>query len=171
MLKKITAILMAVLMVGTLAACGTKEASSTPENQTTSSTSENSSTTENKKETSDTVTYKGDFKAKIIDCVLSKDDEGNDAVTVKYEFTNNSSEAKSFNEVFSDVVYQNGIEQSSDNFYPGEGDWDSYYKSIKDGATTTVYKQYPISNTTNPVEVTINTFDTNDKASKEFTLK
>lgn len=35
MLKKITAILMVILMVGSLAACSTKEASGTPENQTT----------------------------------------------------------------------------------------------------------------------------------------
>lgn len=171
MFKKITATLMAVFMVGSLTACNTKESSGTSEDMPSQLVSKTSTTTENKKNMSDEISYKDDFKAKIIDCVLSTDDEGKDAITVKYEFTNNSSEAKSFNEVFYAVVYQDGVEQSSDNFYPGEGDWDSFYKSIKDGATISVYKQYPISNTTSPVEVTINTFDTNDKASKEFNIK
>lgn len=131
---------------------------------------ESTEPTEKTKKSDDVLTYK-DFTAKIVNCELSKDDNGDDAVTLTMEFTNNSSEAASFNNYFYETVYQDGVEQSADNFYPGEGEWDTYDKQIKDGATITIYTQKPITDPTKPVEVQISSFMSNKTISKTFDLK
>ena len=107
----------------------------------------------------------------ILDCVLSKDANGKDVAVASYQFTNNTADAVYFNGVFYDQLFQDGVEQHEDESFLGEGyDWSTYYKEIKDGASITVYSQFPLSNTTSPVEVEVHGFEEDQIAKKSFTL-
>lgn len=164
--KIITAITIATILAS-LTACGGKTPETAGTTTVPTSVTEQTEKTEKKADT----LKAGKCEAKLISCELSKDADGNDAVTVAMQFTNNSSQPLYFNQMFYETVFQNGVEQSSDDYYPGEGDWDSYWKEIKDGATITVYSQHPIANTTDPVEVVLNNFEDSKTLTEKYILK
>lgn len=106
----------------------------------------------------------GDYDCVVKGAQLTKDYEGKDAVIITYEFTNNSSEAASFDTALMDYVYQNGIELES--AYLSDDDIDVFDDTkIKPGVTKETKKAYILNDTTNSLEVEITEFFsfTNDK--------
>lgn len=82
---------------------------------------------------------------------ITTDYEGNPALLVTYEYTNNSSEASSFDTSIFETAVQNG-EDLELAFIDGI---DYEDKEINPGETTEVKKAYELNDTENPVEITV----------------
>lgn len=158
-MKKITALILALVIVFALAAC--------------SSTSNTNSSGSKQKEAADSATPAdeksgdseesaaelkgegdlGDFHVKYIESTVAKDYDGNDALIVHYQFTNNSEEttnaaASIYVEVFQDGVQLDTAIMSED--YGGDNEW----KDIRPGTTIDVYCAYELTSTS-AVEIEI----------------
>ena len=88
----------------------------------------------------------GDFHVKYIESTVTKDYDGNDALIVHYEFTNNSEEtthaaAAIYVEAFQDGV-QLDIPFMMDD-YGGDNEW----KDIRPGTTIDVYSAFELTST------------------------
>ena len=96
----------------------------------------------------------GDYTCVIKDAYQTTDYEGNDAVVVTFDFTNNSTEAISFDVALYATVYQDGVEL--DYAYIGDDEIDnSSYTDIKPGTTLEVCEAYELRNTTSDIEVEV----------------
>lgn len=154
MMKKLIMTAMAALLVFSLTACtvseeGSSSGASQGGSQDPSSKAESAGTS--KQEEKGTL---GNYTVEIQSAQLAKDYEGNDALIVRYSFTNNGVEPQSFLVAVDDRVYQDGVELSS-AIITGNDDYDAEasMKSVQKGATLEVQKAYKLSNTTSPVSV------------------
>lgn len=96
----------------------------------------------------------GDFVCTIKSTEICKDSLGEDAIRVVYSFTNNSSEAISFDTALSESLYQDGIALQEPLF--SDNDDDTYYDvSIKPGVTKDVSKIYNLRDKETTIEVEI----------------
>lgn len=93
----------------------------------------------------------GNFVCNVKLSEITTDYEGNPALLVTYEFTNNSSEASSFDTSIFETAVQNG-EDLELAFIDGI---DYEDKEINPGETTEVKKAYELNDTENPVEITV----------------
>lgn len=99
----------------------------------------------------------GDYTCVIKDAYQTTDYEGNDAVVVTFDFTNNSTETISFDVALYAAVYQDGVEL--DYAYIGDDEIDnSSYTDIKPGTTLEVCEAYELRNTTSDIEVEVEEF-------------
>ena len=94
----------------------------------------------------------GDYECVVKEAKLCKDYAGKDAVLITYEFTNNGSEAISFDFALDDNVYQDGV--GLERAYLDE-DTDDFDVSIKPGVTKDVRKAYLLRDTTTDLEIEI----------------
>lgn len=98
----------------------------------------------------------GDYGCVVTSAELCKDWTGNDAVLITYEFTNNSSEAISFDIALDARAYQNGIGLETAIL---EGDETSLVDvDIKPGITKEVKKAYVLNDTSSDVEIEVSEF-------------
>ena len=100
----------------------------------------------------------GDYVCTIKSATVCEDYGNEKAVKIVYLFTNNSSDAKSFDIALDDNVYQDGIELKSTTlsiFKDGEDDDFGIDVDIKPGITKEVTKVYKLRNTTSKLEVEI----------------
>lgn len=105
----------------------------------------------------------GNFSVSITGYKLIKDYDGNPAVVITYDWTNNSEETSNFMSSLSTQTFQNGIECES-AFIVGDSDYDSEasMKDIKPGITLTVQEAFELQDTENPIEVEVSEFMTFD---------
>ena len=94
----------------------------------------------------------GNYGCVVKEAKLCKDYAGKDAVLITYKFTNNGSEAISFDIALDDNVYQDGV--GLERAYLDE-DTDDFDVSIKPGVTKEVRKAYLLRDTTTDLEVEI----------------
>ena len=94
----------------------------------------------------------GNYGCVVKEAKLCKDYAGKDAVLITYEFTNNGSEAISFDFALDDNVYQDGV--GLERAYLEE-DTDDFDVSIKPGVTKDVRKAYLLRDTTTDLEIEI----------------
>ncbi len=94
----------------------------------------------------------GDYGCVVKEATLCKDWENKDAVLITYEFTNNSSDAASFDVSLSDSVYQDGVGLETAIL---DEDTDLVDVEIKPGVTKDVKKAYVLRDTSTPLEVEI----------------
>lgn len=94
----------------------------------------------------------GNYGCVVKEAKLCKDYAGKDAVLITYEFTNNGSEATSFDVALVDNVFQDGV--GLERAYLDE-DTDDFDVSIKPGVTKDVRKAYLLRDTTTDLEVEI----------------
>ncbi len=98
----------------------------------------------------------GDYVCTVKSAEMTKDYEGSDAVLITYEFTNNSSEAVSFDYALDDEVFQDGIQLEDVYFLENDEEFDSFDTvDIKPGVTYEVTKAYKLRNTESSLEVEI----------------
>lgn len=95
----------------------------------------------------------GDYQCVVKSAKLTEDYDGSPAVLVTYEFTNNSTEAKSFDLALSDHVFQDGIELEKSYF--SDEETEGFDTQIKPGITHDVNCVYVLRDTTTPLEVEI----------------
>lgn len=95
----------------------------------------------------------GDYVCTISSAETCKNWEGKDSVKITYSFTNNSSDAQSFDLALTDEVYQDGIGLES-SFISSDDDWGVDVK-IKPGTTKEVSKVYILRDHSTQLEVEI----------------
>lgn len=95
----------------------------------------------------------GDFGCKVKSAELTTDYSGRDAVIITYEFTNNSSDAISFDLALSASAFQDGIGLETAILDSDKADWLDV--EIKPGVTKDVNKAYVLNDTTTNVEIEI----------------
>lgn len=115
----------------------------------------------------------GDFTFSINNYSLANDYEGNPAIIVDFDFTNNSEEAANFITVAIPKLFQDGVQLENAIIM----DNDTYnsnneMKDIKPGVTLNVQQSWVLSNTTSPVEVELEEFISldNKKLTKTFNI-
>lgn len=92
----------------------------------------------------------GDYDVKVNRFVLGKDYEGKDAITIYFDFTNNSTETKNFMFAISDKAFQNGVQLETAII------WDVKSNSLTDirpGVTIDAASSFLLTDTTSPVEL------------------
>ena len=132
---KLFCLILAVLMVLSLTACGKGKTSADS----------------NLLKIGDcTILYKGAY--------ITKDDDGNDAIVLTLDYTNNSKSDASYLFGINDSAVQNGIQLEMATIFT---DYDAYETLLDDqltqvapGATLEVCTAFVLDNTTDPVEVT-----------------
>ncbi len=146
-MKKIVSLLLALVMALSLIACGGNN-TDTPD-----PVDKNPVANEDPKDESNGSL--GDYAVKFTGYSLAKDYEGNDAIIVSYDFTNNSAEATSSMTALIIRAYQDGIELSSAILMdaPDGYDAESEMKNIKTGATLNCQTAFVLSSVTSPVEI------------------
>lgn len=102
----------------------------------------------------------GNFVCNVKESVITTDYEGNPALVVTYEFTNNSDEASSFDLSISDTAFQNGV--SLEMAFMDDLEYED--KQIKPGVTIDVQKAYVLNDTENSVEIELSELFNMDSA-------
>ncbi len=99
----------------------------------------------------------GDYKVEILSCRLAKTYDNKPAIIVKYAFTNNDDEAKSFMFALKDNVFQNGIGLNKAYMMNDSANYssDNQTKEIKTGATIEVEVAYELNDETTDIEVEV----------------
>ena len=97
----------------------------------------------------------GNYAVQFTGFTLTKDYQGQDAVIISFDFTNNDENATSAMVALQIEAYQDGIELESAILTdaPEGYDSESEMKNIKQGATLNCQKAFLLSNTSSPVEV------------------
>lgn len=102
----------------------------------------------------------GNFVCNVKESVITTDYEGNPALVVTYEFTNNSDEASSFDLSISDTAFQNGV--ILEMAFMDDLEYED--KQIKPGVTIDVQKAYVLNDTENSVEIELSELFNMDSA-------
>lgn len=97
----------------------------------------------------------GDYKCVVKGAEKCKDYEGKSAVLITYEFTNNSSDAISFDIALDAKAYQDGVGLETAIL---EDDTDIIDVDIKPGVTKEVKKAYLIRDDTTEIEIEVSEF-------------
>ena len=117
----------------------------------------------------------GDYEVEIKEVRLAKDYEGNDAVIVKYSFTNNSDEAASFEWTFDHQVFQNGVSLERAYVFDDSANYDeaNASKEIKKGVSLELEIAYILNDTETDVDVEVSELVSFDDTvvSRTFSIK
>ncbi len=98
----------------------------------------------------------GDYEVEILSAKIAKDYEGNSAIVINYQFTNNSDDAANFMFALSDKAFQNGIELESAIIMDSKTyDSDEKMKDIKPGKTIKVQSAFVLNDKKNTVEIEV----------------
>lgn len=109
--------------------------------------------TDNSEDTAVDGSTLGDYECVVSGAKIADDLSGRKIVVVTYEFTNNSSAAKSFDAVLTTSAYQDGI--GLETSWLDEEDTDLWDVEIKPGVTKEVKKAYVLRDTTTDVEIEV----------------
>lgn len=167
MRKKIFALILAIAMVVTMAACGSGNSKNDENNSSTetqkASKSENEAAKENEPQAESggdsTMVGAGDVgdnHIEIKEAALATDYEGNPAIVVTYAWTNNSDDTTSALAAVHAKAFQDGVElenaiiMNQDVF-----DSNSYMKDVRPGTTIDVQNAFTLTSETSIVEVEI----------------
>lgn len=146
-MKKTLALLFAVLMVFAMCACGSTDSGNSEQAESTPTP-----TADVPKSEGDL----GDYYVKILDYALVSDYEGNPAIIVNYEFTNNSEDDTMPMVAVTMKAFQDGVELS-DAFIADSSIYDAepLMKEIKPGATIACQEAYELTSETSDVEINV----------------
>jgi len=135
---KLLCLLLAVLMLFSLTACG-------------------------KEKTADSNLIKlGDYELLYKGACIMEDSDGNDAIVLTLDFTNNGKENASYLWSVNETLMQNGVELEAATVF---ADYDTFetviegqFTDVAPGATVEVRTAYLLQDTTSPVEATFEQF-------------
>ena len=135
---KLLCLLLAVLMLFSLTACG-------------------------KEKTADSNLIKlGDYELLYKGACIMEDSDGNDAIVLTLDFTNNGRENASYLWSVDETLMQNGVELEAATVF---ADYDTFetviegqFTDVAPGATVEVRTAYLLQDTTSPVEATFEQF-------------
>ncbi|MBR3149305.1 MAG: DUF5067 domain-containing protein [Eubacterium sp.] len=112
----------------------------------------------------------GNYVCVVKKAEICKNWEGKDAVKITYAFTNNNTEAESFDIALTDNVYQDGVGLESTFISSDDDDWGIDVK-IKPGVTKEVAKVYVLRDKTTDLEVEIGELFSFDDTKVKTTVK
>ena len=135
-MKKILAVLMAVMLIGSVFAGCTSEGDG--DNTTGTATAAKSQK----------------YDVQVLGSEIGSDYEGKPVLIVEYAFTNNSDKATSFTVGLTDKAYQNGVENSDIVIADGI-DSQQQLNDVKPGRTYQLKVGYLLQDTETPVEIEI----------------
>lgn len=149
--NKLFALGVAALLALSAAGCGSSS-SGTATKETAAEQS--ADTAAEQSAAADTASGKlGNYEVSILDAEVVKDYEGNPALVVSYEFTNNSDKEMSFMVAISAEAYQNGVELENAIILDGSAyDAQTQMKNVKKGGTLTVQTAYVLDDSS-PVTI------------------
>lgn len=149
-MKKVFALMLALVVATGMVACSGGEGEVTPEERIAA----NATT--------------GKVSIDVVSAQVTKDKDGNDAVVVTYNFTNNTDKKRDF-KTSVDVSANQGAEKLKAAIVPiGDIYKDSVgTKAIDVGESLEVYISYKLIDTTTPLSVTCNIKSGEDKATVE----
>ena len=136
-MKRLFALLMAALMLLSLAACG-----GTPDKTDAKDGGDAVDMTHQENEGD-----LGDYHIKFTGFELAKDYEDNDALLVRYEFTNNSEDTTSAGVALYVKAFQNGVELEH-AFLTEDYGADNEMKEIRPGTTLEITEAFLVTDTT-----------------------
>jgi len=159
-MKRVIVLLLSVILVLSFAGCSSGDSSESGSEQAAAS---------------DSGTL-GDYDVSIKDYKLVKDYEGNDAIAITYDFTNNGEDAISFEGAVLCTVFQDGVELDIATVYLDEDEMtyldDDSWKEIQTGKTIEVTTTHLLNDTANDVTVEVEeiiSFD-DSKLTKTFEI-
>ena len=168
-MKKILALILAITAIATFFAFAVGSSSDSE------STDQGKEEAEGKEEAQKAESEIADCSVEILGCRLAQDYTEKPVVIVKYAFTNNSDDPKSFMLAFDDAVYQNGIGLNESWVLDDSANYsaDNQTKDIQKGATLEVEVAYELNDTTTDVVVELSAlslFASDKKITKTFTI-
>lgn len=177
-MKKLLFTLLSLVLVFSLSACSGDAAGTADPSGTESNLEQEGSTTEpeeaNKPEGPQNAAELGDYYVEITGASLSTDYEGNPAVIISYNWTNNSEETTTPMATVTCSVFQDGVGTDPAFMMDENYDGDSSMTEVRPGTTISVQEAFSISNTTSPIEVEISEWltleDNPPMAYQEFDL-
>lgn len=114
----------------------------------------------------------GDYVLQYEGYELTKDEDGNDAIVLTYQFTNNSEEAGSMYWTVWEYPYQDDEQLDAAVIFVDEDSQetvsDSMYEEVEPGESTEVRTAYLLKDTSTPVKVELKEFGGDN--STEFTI-
>lgn len=150
----IALVIVGILLVITVA--GILGASSEDTGSADTPTIENQVTADNKTESKNTSGEIGNYVCTIKSAEVCKDWTGEDAIKITYSFTNNASDAQSFDIALTDYAYQDGI--GLESTFLGNDEDNLLDVSIKPGVTKDVVKTYKLRDKSTKVDIEIKEF-------------
>lgn len=109
----------------------------------------------------DDVNNIGYYYVEVADSKVVQDYNGDNVLIVTYNYTNNSSNAISFDMAFITHAYQNGVEIEkcySEYSIEDDFDYDSIDNNLQPGVTSTVQEAFYVSDMSTDVEIEIGLF-------------
>ena len=156
-MKKILALILALCMIFTLVACGGDEDKSEDKKDS------------NKKEN---VAVIGDYTAEFLRAEFVKDYDGNDAIAIYINYTNNSSESQKFEWAFYYHVYQGDAELTYAPIFVSEDSYDMLDDTmdieVEPGKSQEVIMTYGLKDKTTNIRVTFS--DLFEEQTGEFNI-
>lgn len=157
-LRRFVYFVMVVLLIMMFTACSQQEATDENADSTDTDTSQNSDATEDVSEEtgpSDSGEL-GDYTVSILNHELTEDYEGNPAIRIYFDFTNNSEDTASFYISTAVKAFQNGIElEKGYSTVDDVEEDDNNLKDIKPGATLKCALVYILDDASSAVEVEV----------------
>lgn len=167
-MKKIFVTLMTMFALMMLTACGGASVGSADSNTAT----EPAAKIESAKPASEGSF--GDCYVKINDACIVEDGDGDSALQVDFDFTNNSSEATYFTLASYPQAFQDGVELELTWIEAESEEYDNSYKDIRDGATLKCCLFYKLRNETSDVELEVSDqidYNADKTLKKNFSIK
>jgi hypothetical protein len=97
----------------------------------------------------------GDYAVTIVSCESAEDIDGNPAIIVTYEWTNNSAEETSFMVSLSSEAIQNGTSCEPATVVADGFDAESYMRDIKPGETAVMQEAYVLVDAESPIDINV----------------
>lgn len=96
----------------------------------------------------------GKYSIEVLGVKIVKNSDNEDVAIIQMNFTNVSNEeASDFASSVATQVYQDGVQLDTTSANRDDYDFDSYFRNIKQGASTSVDYCIKLSNTTSPLEI------------------
>lgn len=96
----------------------------------------------------------GQYHVKILDAALGTDYQGNSMITIRFEYTNNSSNNMAFLTSISALAFQDGVQLSDAYSLNSSAEYENLLKVIQPGTTVICEKRY-LLNSGSDVEVEV----------------
>lgn len=167
-MKKFITTLVAALMIGAmLTACGGDTGST---NSGENAKEPAATQTQEKKKSSEGDI--GNYHVKLLDAEVTKDFEGNPAIRVSYEFTNNDKEAVMASIATPMQAYQDGVQLEIAISADEDQEYNNSALNVKKGATLKCAQYFELTSEDSEVEVEVSDIlGMSDPLTKTYTIK